>query len=281
MISMIRITFMEVYKKRILIIVLLMSSVFLALYGTALHFAIPQTDQSSAILRFGLRAQLLNMGLYASSLIIACLSIFSSTGLVAGEMENGTIDGLISKPISRMKIIMGKYIGVLTMLCLYSTMLFGAVLGLNAYFGGGLPGISPSSLLSSLGIYLMLPALLAALGIHLSTFLPTMGGSITLVILYFIGTIGGMVEAISGLMNGNAQRVMQQIGIVTSLIIPTDVIYRKAKSAIQANDLLSGMTLEGLGGASTAPSNIMMVYIGAYIILFVYLAGSNFAKRDF
>lgn len=281
MMTITQLTFVEVYKKRILIVVLIMTLAFLALYATALHFAMPDLEKSSAIIRLSIRNQILNMGFYASSLIVACLSIFSSAGLISTEIENGTIDSLVSKPISRLKIILGKYLGVFLMLSLYTIFIFSSVVGLNAFYGNGLPGVSFLSLIKSLGTYLLLPALLSAIGIFLSTFLPTMGASIALVILYFIGTIGGMIEMMSAVVTGPAQRTMGQIGIFISLIIPSDLIYRKATRLIHSNDVIGNLSLESLSGANMEPSLLMMFYIIAYILFMLYKAGKRFATRDF
>ncbi|MDI3481881.1 MAG: type transport system permease protein, partial [Tepidanaerobacteraceae bacterium] len=69
------------------------------------------------------------------------------------------------------------------------------------------------------------------------------------------------------------------VGIISSLIMPTDVIFRKMNSTLFTGagiNFLSG----GFFGAGSEPSIWMMVYIAGYIIAALSMSVRYFDKRD-
>ncbi|MDE5109211.1 MAG: ABC transporter permease [Trichodesmium sp. St17_bin3_1_1] len=125
----------------------------------------------------------LDFGLAAISILGLIVTVFVGTGLVNKEIEKRTVYILVAKPLSRSELIVGKYIGlssVLAILLIAMTVIYGLILsfsGISYPIGGILVtiifmfvqlslltavailfGVFTSSLLATLftfGIYLM------------------------------------------------------------------------------------------------------------------------------
>ncbi|MFZ5967696.1 MAG: ABC transporter permease subunit [Bacillota bacterium] len=280
--TIIRLTLLEMLKKKILYLTLLLTAVFLILYGTALKFAYGSLPHEDALIRLTVSGQLLSMGIYATGFIISFLSVFSSVGAIASEIEQGTYDAILSKPIARYEIILGRLLGILLVMISYVTFLYVSVVGLNMFFGKDMiANFTYASLIKSLATLYLLPTLLCSIGIFFSASMSTMAAGVTLVILYFCGMVGGIMEQIGHFMiNGGAKEVLTNIGIITSLVIPSDIVYRKASSLLFTTASGMNLSIDNMIGAAIQPSFIMMAYIGVYIFVMLVLALRKFQTRD-
>ena len=275
MLTIATLTFKEMLRKRILLIGALLTMAFLVLYGVALHYAGKELVRTgNPLIRLAVSSQLLSAGLYFSSFILAFLSIFSAVGTISGEIENGTLQAIVPKPIPRQDIVLGKFLGYGCILAIYAGLLLSAVVIAGRVFLE-----TPASLeLRALGLFALEPLLLLALTLLGTTLLSTLANGVTMVMLFVVGMVGGLVEQIGAMVKSSS---MVNIGIATSLIMPADSIYRKATATLfgDAGNLLSASQLGPFSAAST-PSLWMIVYAVIYLFATLSLAVRAFAKRD-
>lgn len=266
-----------------------MTALFLLLYGTGLYFAHEQMVSSqihaadngqkefSQLYEARHEAErkiFLVLGIYFSSSIISLLAIFSAVGSVSAEIENGMLHAILAKPIGRRSVIIGKFVGYALMLACYSCLLFIAILMINVYIMES----EIESALPALGLVVMQPLILLAVTIAGSTKLSTLANGITAFMLYTIGVVGGMVEQIGAM--GQIEE-MKSIGILTSLVMPIDSIYRMIVNVItkSSGNQFSEMML-GPFGTISEPSSAMAIYSTLYFLAFLALAVRFFTKRD-
>lgn len=283
MTTIMRLTFIEMKKRRILYLTIGLTILFLGLYGFALKevYKYFQTEEVAGLIRVGIISQMTSMGIYASGLIVSFLSIFASSGAISADLENGTYDAILSKPIHRWEILLGRYLGVLSLIIPYSIILIFSVLGLNLFFGkSAVAGISTMSIIRGIAYFSLLPTLLCSVGIFLSSTMSTLGSGIILGIMYFIGMIGGIIEGIGSILQNKVGMILGNIGIVTSLIMPTDVVYRKAVSSVFTGENGINLAIDGILQAKIQPSPAMIIYVFIYVIFFVVWAIKKFEKRD-
>jgi len=280
--TIIRLTFLEMLKKKILYLTLALTAVFLLLYGLALKYAYGYLSEEGAIIRLAVSGQLVSMGIYASSFIISFLSVFASIGAISSDIEQGTFDAILSKPIKRISLLLGRYIGILAVLLPYLSLLFLSTVGLNVFFAGsGTWVFHAAPVMKSMLALWMLPIILTSAGVCLSTFMPTVGSGVTVVILYFCAMVGGILEQIGGFMTSPAAKAaLTNIGIVTSLIMPSDIAYRKASSLLFTTASGTNLSAEGMLGATVQPSSAMLVYIFVYSLLLLIIGMRVFNRRD-
>lgn len=280
-----KLTFQEVLHKRIFYIVLAMTAAFLALYSLGLGFAykefgLQQGFDADQLLHQGMiTAQLFGAGLYFSTLILALLAILASVSSINLEVESGIMYGMLAKPITRREVVLGKFIGYALLLSFYGLLLFLAVYGIN-YALAPLPVLAMdwSYFLIAALLYILQALILVSLGLFLSTRFDAINAGVIAIILYGSGLVGGFLEQIGNAINNTA---LVNTGIVTSLVMPVDAIYRKMYSIFLVhNNLPIALAGTGVPGGTAMPSTAMVYYGIIYACFFVFLAVRTFNARD-
>ncbi|MDF2682731.1 MAG: transporter permease [Brevibacillus sp.] len=281
-----KITYREMISKRIFTITLLMSLAFLLLFGVATWYASKEMgdmlgNRGDALLQQGFfSTQLLGMGLYFGSFITALLAILSSVGSIASEVESHQIDTWLARSLPRSKYLLGKFGGLASMLVLYAIMMFLGLLGINQFVGGGVLAVQVSigQIVTALGFFVLMPIILVCVSLLLSSITTTVTGGIILIILYGISFIGGFIEQLGTIIN---QSSLINIGIISSLLFPTDSLFRKTTIALfdTADDPIS-FASQGFFGSTSAPSDAMLIYTFFYGAAALWLAVRMFRKRD-
>ncbi len=279
-------SFKEILYKRIFLVTLLMTLGFLALYGVANHFASadiletrsPSSPADAVEFAF-LSTHLLNLGLYFSSFITALLAILATVGSISSEIESHQIDTLLARPLRRREVVLGKFLGLGLLLSGYSALIFTGVLLTNQWFGDAIAAdVQLSDALGGVVYFMLQPLVIVAVALWLSARTSTLNGGVVLIILYMAGFIGGMVEQF-GAMFDNVS--LMNIGIVSSLIFPTDPLFRQMTGTL-FDTFDNPLVLASLGpfGNLSEPSTLMNVYAIVYILLVLFFATRKFAKRD-
>jgi len=221
------------------------------------------------------------MGLQFSSMLISLITIMLSAGIIASELDTGMIQAIISRPIRRMDYVLGKFVGLCIFIVVTASILFFALLAIGAIFL--LETIIflalPQILLSWL-LYLLVPISLICLTIYGSVSLKTVPCGLLMIAIYILGSIGGMVEMIGGLINNAA---VSSAGIFLGLVSPFHIIYSTAERILIPATGLAGEMMRGAGGLAGSgrhPSIWMFVYIGFYCLFFVIFAVRKFEKID-
>ncbi|QRG66270.1 ABC transporter permease [Brevibacillus choshinensis] len=281
-----KITYREMISKRIFTITLLMSLAFLLLFGVATWYASREINEmfdsgGNGVIEQGFfSTQLLGMGLYLGSFITALLAILSSVGSIASEVESHQIDTWLARSLPRSKYLLGKFGGLASMLVLYAILMFVGLLSINQFVGGGALAVhvSMGQVFSALGFFVLMPIILVCVSLLLSSITTTVTGGIILIILYGISFIGGFIEQL-GTVVGETSLV--NIGIVSSLLFPTDSLFRKTTISLfdTADDPLS-FASQGFFGSASAPSDAMLIYTILYGAAALWMALRLFKKRD-
>jgi hypothetical protein len=105
--------------------------------------------------------------------------------------------------------------------------------------------------------------------------MPALATGATVFGLYGLAFIGGWIEQIGAVFrNGTAV----QMGIITSLLIPTEAIWRRASFEMQA-PLSAALQMTPFTTLSV-PSVLMVAYAVLYLIVMLVLAIQTFQSRD-
>lgn len=285
MFTIARLTFLEVFRKKVFSIIVLLSVLFLFLYGVALDYTAQEMLRLKALQDGDLLVQqiignqLLGMGLYFSSFLIALLALMASVGAISSEIENGLLHAIVSKPILRREIILGKLLGYGVMLAVYAVFLYAAILLLNWHYTPGVFSLSSAgNILSGALIFILQPILLLSLAMVFSTLLRTMTAGILSIILYGLGMVGGFLEQLGSAINNIT---LINIGIGSSLLMPSDALFRMLIAEVTGN-AANPLAILSMGpfGVSTPPSNAMLVYVILYILVCILLSLRFFGQKD-
>lgn len=284
-----KLTFKEMISKRIFIITIVMTLIFLALYGTAIYFAGKDKPGGGANMIQGpelilmqqfVASQLLGVGLYFSSFIIALLAILSSVTSISGEISSHQIDTWLMRPISRAQFVMGKFVGLSLLMISYAVGLFFSITALHQGIGSEWMelDISLIQMLKAVSVFVIQPFVLISFGLLVSTRMTTLNAGIVSIVLYGAAFIGGFIEQFGSLAE---KTTLVNIGIIMSLIFPVDSIYRKMTVLLfDTTDNPLSFAQGGMFTSISTPSNLMVWYALLYGVLIVLFTIYRFNKRD-
>ena len=221
------------------------------------------------------------MGLQFSVLLMALLTIMLGAGAVSAELENGLIQSILTRPLSRAAYILGKLAGLTLLTSIYASFLYFVILAIGKYFNlSTITALTASQIFFCWLLYLSIPFAILCLTVFGSVHLKTVPNGILMIFIYIMGNAGGMVEMIGGYIN-SAKIVAT--GIFISLISPFHTIFgifeRKLLPSIgMVENMARGAG--GLAGSGAPASFWMHLYIVIYLLACVSLAIHSFSRKD-
>jgi ABC-type transport system involved in multi-copper enzyme maturation permease subunit len=269
---MARVTFREAARRKILWIATLAGIVFLAFFATALHFVLSHaaTRASTISLREG-ATMMTMMVLYAGSMLTSLMAALTSCDTLSGEIASGTIHAIATKPVDRWCLVLGKWVGFVGMLTLYVLLIEGGTILISWLEIGYVAPHGPAVLTL---IWLQAIVLLGVTMAASTCFSSLTSGALTLG-LYGLAFVGGWIEQFGSLQHVKA---CVDLGIVSSLVMPSDALWRRAAFKFQP-PLLGSVGVSPFSG-QLVPSNAMVVYAVIYAVLAILLAQILFSRRD-
>ncbi|MCB0020246.1 MAG: ABC transporter permease [Anaerolineales bacterium] len=274
--TIITLTLRESQRRRILWALLVMGLGFLGLFGTGFHYMWVDVQVMAAEQQLFPIFFLTLAGLYVTHFLVILIAVLISVAGVSAEIENHTLDVLITKPLFRWQVVLGKWLAYALLILGCVLLLPGGVL-LLAYLRAGFVlanGPAGLALIYLSGLLMMSVAVLG--GTRFSTLA---NGALTFM-LYGIAFVGGWVEQIGALLRNEAA---VNIGIISSLILPVDILWRRASYLLTPPAILqlSRATGPTTPFFSTAqPSERMLWYAGLYLLVLLGLALWSISRRD-
>jgi Cu-processing system permease protein len=274
-----RMTFREAIRRRIVLMGLVLGVLFLIVYSVGFHMIFTSAGKAgSQVGQAGVRlAQsegtnvLLLMGLYAITFLAVALGALLGADTLAGEISSGTIQTLVSKPIRRSDVVLGKWLGFAGLLGLYILLMSGGTV-LSVYVQARY--LAPNLPIGILLIF-MEAVLIMTISLACSSALPGLATGAVVFGLYGLAFIGGWIEQFGSLLQNETA---VKVGIVTSLIIPSEALWRRASFEMQS-PLASSLGVSPFGTISV-PSGLMISYAALYLLLALTVAVAIFGRRD-
>jgi len=274
-----RLTFQEAARRNILLAALLLGLLFLVVFGLGFHFLIQGLEEdlgASGLLQLNqARNFMLMAGVYVVNFLVVMMTVLTSVDTVSGEISSGTIHTLVSKPIRRWEILMGKWLGFAGMITLYLILMGGGIMAF-VYLRSG---YSPPHPFRALELIWLNALILLGVSLLGGTRLSTLANGVLVFGLYGVAFIGGWIEQIGGFLTDQAaSQIATNIGIITSLIMPSEALWKRAAHEIQSPLAAAiGITPFSVG---SYPSLIMIVYSVLYLLVILGLAVRLFNLRD-
>lgn len=274
-----RLTFQEASRRKILLAALLLGILFLVIYGLGFHYILKDIEANMSAPRLlelnEIRNFLLMAGMYVVNFLTAMMTVLTSVDTLSGEIRSGTIQTIAAKPIRRWEVVLGKWIGFAGMITLYLLLMGGGVMAI-VYLRSGYTAPHP---LSALELILLNGLILLSVSILGGTSLSTLANGVLVFGLFGVAFIGGWIEQIgSFLPDQSASQTAINIGVITSLIMPSEALWKRAAHELQSH-LVSAIGFNPLTG-SVYPSMAMVVYAIIYLVVILILAVRLFSRRD-
>jgi ABC-type transport system involved in multi-copper enzyme maturation permease subunit len=268
-----RLTIRETQRRRLLWVGALMGAGFLVIFGLGFHFVYADLQRNLVSGEFDVPLMFLTLaGLYATNFLVIVVSVLISVTTISGEIESHTIESLITKPIGRWQLVVGKWLGYAAVILPYVVLMPGGVM-LIVYLESGFT-------LNNIGLALLLiySEGLVALSVSVAggTRLSTLANGAVALMLFGIAFIGGWVEQIGAVMRNETA---VDIGIVTSFIMPTEILWRKATALLEPQ-LVTSFEFTTPFSMGSQPSDLMILYSLIYVVALLALSIFLFSRRD-
>jgi Cu-processing system permease protein len=270
-------TLREAARKRILAGAVVLTLLFVGLYAAAARFGyrnIDNSDQLTELTRPLFKMFIMLVGLYVTTFVGSLLAIFISVGTISSEVDNRLLDAILPRPIRRWEVVTGKWLGFALMLAIYVTVTTGAVILVTRILGGFWPR-NPHVGIGALVLSSLFLMTLAMVG---SSYFSTVTNGVIVTMLYAVGVIAGQMEQVGATLPTPSD-ALQRIGIVVSLIVPSDSLWRLASAQMSPERLVT-FGIPSPWTSVNPPTYWITLWASGLIIIGVALAGWAFTKRD-
>lgn len=277
-----RLTLREGLRKKLVLGVVLLSVIFAVLYVWGFHLFVEdwramvarrQASGASPPLPYEIFASAMVMlGLWTVNFLTGVMTIFASVGTIASEIEQGTLQAIVPKPIRRWEIVLGKWLGYAGMLVIYIASMVSVVI-LTARLIGS---YTPPNVFQATGLILLVALILLSLTMLGSTLFSTVANGVIVFMLYGMAITGGLVEQIGTALDND---VLVRIGVIVSILVPSDSMWRLASYLVQPRIAINFLGPNPFG-TTVPPSTFAVWYSVAYALVLLLLAMWRFQRRD-
>jgi Cu-processing system permease protein len=269
----------ESVRRRVFLVVLVLTAGFLALYALGASAAFHETDQIGSEGELDPQvltgATLLGLAMFATLFLGTVLAVFLTLGAVRGDAERGLLQPLVVRPLGRAQLLLGRFAGAAAVCALYVAIVYAASVLITGAVGGWWPDgvVTP-------GIGLVGGIVIVA-GVSLlgSVFLSATANGIAVFMVFGAGLVAGLLGQIG---EGIGSDTLRDIGHTSAWFVPFEALYQSGLHALTADT--GGATgfvlsLGPFGGAQSA-SGLLWPWAVAYLGLLGALAVWGFRRRD-
>jgi ABC-type transport system involved in multi-copper enzyme maturation permease subunit len=269
----------EAVRRRVILVVLLLTVCFLALYGLGCAVTFDQVNALAADDQIDDRvlagSTLLGLSMFTTLFLGAVLAVFLTLGAVRGDAERGLLQPLVVRPVGRTSLLLGRFAGAAAVCALYVALVYAAAVLITGITGDWWPdrAIGPG-----LGLVLAV-IVIAAISLLGSIFLSSTANGIAVFMLFGAGLAAGLLGQIGDALSVDT---LEDVAKVSSWLLPFEALYQAGLHGLTAET--SGITgvivqLGPFGGAERAGPGLW-VWTLAYLALVGAGARAGFARRD-
>ncbi|MCB0036715.1 MAG: ABC transporter permease [Anaerolineales bacterium] len=268
-------TIQEGRRRSIVRLAIIMGALFLIVYGAGLHYIFLQFEESGMANRAEIdipKTFLTLTGLYVTNFLVVIMSVLISVASISQEIDTHVIDTIVTKPLRRTDVVLGKWLGFAIMIVLYTLFLAGGIVFISRWR----TGVQLNNLPVGLGLICLNSLIVMTLTIAGGTRLSTLANGVVAFMMYGLAFIGGWVETIGAAFRNETA---VNLGIFSSLLMPIEALWKKAALEFQPR-ILGNPQFAGPFSVAAEPSDLMIWYAILYIVVLLGFALFSFKQRD-
>jgi ABC-type transport system involved in multi-copper enzyme maturation permease subunit len=276
-----RLTLREASRRRLLVAVGLLTLVAIAFTGWGIDRL---TDLScndefcSETATKGIAAVLLILLAFMFSFIFAVGAVFLASPAIGSDIESGIALSVLPRPVRRSEVVLGRWLGLFILVAGYIAL----TAGLEFALVYALTEYSPPQPLLVILFLVAEATVLMTLSLLASTRLAPMTGGIVLLILFGLAWVGGIAQGIGIAFESD---VIANVGTASSLLLPTDGLWRGALYNLQPVVLLAAQSAGPNNSTNpflvaSPPSTVYVAWALAWIVGVLALATFSFQRRE-
>lgn len=267
-------TIREAWRRRFLVVALGLGAAFLVLYGVGFYFIYIDirgySGGRSLAMDTGLNMVVM-AGLYVVSFLGIMAGVLLAVPAMAGEIATHTVDVLAVKPYRRGVLVVGKWLGLVAVVGMYVSVLSAGTIVVT----WAISGVAPANAARGVALIALEAIVLMSITLLGGTRLSVVANGAMSLGLYGLAFIGGWMEQIGAFTRNDT---VVDIGIVTSLLVPSEAMWKMAAYAMQPP------VFRDLGvspfSVSAPPSAAMLIYTLVYVTALVVAAVLALERRD-
>jgi ABC-type transport system involved in multi-copper enzyme maturation permease subunit len=214
---------------------------------------------------------------YLFSFVLAFASTMLAATMLTAEVESGVLLPVLSRPLSRASIVVGKFLGL------------GVVVFAYAAFSGLLEfaivdatmGFLPPHPFAAVGALAGVGLVMLVFTLVLGTRLAMIASGIVAVLCFGVGWIIGIAGSVGASFNN---QTLAHAGTIAQLLLPTDALWRLAvyqlEPALIVNELSTQAQYPGPFYVTAPPPPSMIVWSILWIVAMLAVAARSFSTRD-
>jgi Cu-processing system permease protein len=276
-----RFSLRESLRRRVFVVVGLLTVLFLALYGLATWQAFESADEFDAGSDVGVDAEtvvgatLAGLAMFAILFLGTILAVFLTLGAVRGDAERGLLQPLLVRPLPRRTLLLGRWLGATAVCAPYVMLVALASFGLTAALGDWWPDRTVTPLLAlALGV-----AIIAALSLAGSIALASTANGIAVFMLFGAGLTAGLLGQIAEAIGSDS---LGNIASIATWALPFEALYQAGLAELTVDTVgfaRLAIDLGPFGGAQSGGLDLW-VFSLAYLVAVGAAAVAAFARRD-
>ena len=270
----------ESLRRKVFLVVLILTALFLALYGYGAWLAFDDVADFSARddpveAKVLTGSTIFGLAMFSILFLGAVLAVFLTLSSVRGDAERGLLQPLVVRPLGRTQLLAGRFAaaavvcaGYVMAVYLLAMLITGAVGGWwpDRVFG---PGVALAAAV----------CVIAAVTLLGSVYLSATANGIAVFMVFGAGLAAGLLGQIGEALNSDS---LERIADVASWLLPFEALYQSGLNGLTAD--ATGFTdiavqLGPFGGARGA-SALLWPWALAYVAFVGLVARWGFMRRD-
>ncbi|MET0685851.1 MAG: ABC transporter permease subunit [Solirubrobacteraceae bacterium] len=272
----------ESLRRRVFLVIALLTLAFLVLYGLAAWQAFEATGEfgtatstAGVDTRVVVGATLAGLAMFAILFLGTILAVFLTLGAVRGDADRGLLQPLLVRPLRRRTLLLGRWLGAVAVCVPYVIAIALATFLLTDALGGWWPDrvIAP---LAALGLGV---AILAAISLAGSVVLASTANGIGVFMLFGAGLTAGLLGQIAEAIGSDT---LGDVATITTWALPFEALYQAGLAELTADTVgitKLALSLGPFGGAQDAGPGLWLFSL-AYLGAVGALAVRAFNARD-
>jgi Cu-processing system permease protein len=271
----------EALRRRVLLVVVVLTAGFLALYAYGSHEAFREVANQrvpAGVLiedKVLTGSTLLGLAMFVTLFLGTVLAVFVTLNAVRGDAERGLLQPLVVRPVGRSTLLLARFLAASGLCVVYVAVVYAATVLLTGATGGYWPDNPVTSGLSIAGAVVIVVAL-ALLG---TTLLSATANGIAIFMVFGAGLAAGLIGQIGSALGSST---LERIASIASWVLPFEALYQDSLHALTAD--VQGVTgvivrLGPFGGAQDS-GPLLYPYALAYLVVVGVVADRVFRSAD-
>jgi len=270
----------ESLRRRVFTVVLILTALFLALYGWGASTAFDSVEgfsgEGDAVdAKVITGSSIFGLAMFSTLFLGAVLAVFLTLSAVRGDAERGLLQPLVVRPVGRTQLLLGRFAAAAAVCASYAAGVYLIAMVITGAVGGWWPDRVLTPGLGLVGAVVVI----AAIALVGSVYLSATANGIAVFMVFGAGLAAGLLGQIG---EGLEVKSLERVAEVAAWLLPFEALYQSGLHGLTAD--ASGFTdfavqLGPFGGAEDS-GPFLWPWAVVYVGLLGLAARAGFARRD-